>query len=78
MKTLRKLITAILAMCIIAQVSVGTVWAIVFLFIYVHLWVLPLWIIIAVNILFFIGAMSRMVPAMAIISAVPEAKDRGA
>jgi predicted MFS family arabinose efflux permease len=58
--------------------AIGTVWAIIFLLIYTHLWVLPLWVIIAVNILFFIGAMSRMVPAMAIISAVPEAKDRGA
>jgi predicted MFS family arabinose efflux permease len=58
--------------------AAGTVWAIVFLFIYTHLWVLPLWVIITVNILFFIGAMSRMVPAMAIMSAVPEAKDRGA
>jgi predicted MFS family arabinose efflux permease len=57
---------------------IGTAWAIVMLFIYTHLWALPLWIIIAVNILFFIGAMSRMVPAMAIMSAVPEAKDRGA
>jgi predicted MFS family arabinose efflux permease len=58
--------------------AIGTAWAILFLFIYTHLWVLPLWVIIIVNILFFMGVMSRMAPAMAFLSAVPEAKDRGA
>ena len=58
--------------------AIGTGWAILFLFIYTHLWVLPLWIIIVVNILFFMGVMSRMAPAMAFMSAVPETRDRGA
>jgi predicted MFS family arabinose efflux permease len=57
--------------------AIGTMWAIVFLLIYIHLWVLPLWIIIAVNVLFFAGMMFRMVSAMAFLSAVPESKDRG-
>ena len=58
--------------------AIGSVWAIIFIYIFCNLTAIPLWMIIGVNILLFMGIMSRMVPATAYISAVPEMKDRGA
>jgi predicted MFS family arabinose efflux permease len=56
----------------------GSVWAAVFILIYTNLPPIPLWSLIILNILMFIGIMSRMIPAGALTSAVPEMKDRGA
>jgi predicted MFS family arabinose efflux permease len=56
----------------------GSVWAAIFILIYTNLSPIPLWALIILNILMFIGIMSRMIPAGALTSAVPEMKDRGA
>lgn len=58
--------------------GIGTIIAIVMVVIYTHLSPVPIWLVIIVNVVLFIGIMSRMVPATALNSAVPDAYDRGA
>ncbi|MBL7805305.1 MAG: MFS transporter [Saprospiraceae bacterium] len=58
--------------------SIGSVWAMIWMVVYTNLPVTPIWAVITVNILLFAGIMSRMVPAMAIMSSVPAMSDRGA
>lgn len=58
--------------------AIASGWMIVMVIIYTHLTPVPFWIVIAMNIFFMMGIMSRMVPAMALASALPEMKDRGA
>lgn len=58
--------------------SIGTLWSVVWMLVYTNLSVVPLWTVIVINILLFVGIMSRMVPAMAIMSSVPAMTDRGA
>jgi predicted MFS family arabinose efflux permease len=57
---------------------VGTVLAGIMVIIFTHLSISPLWEIVLVNIILFAGIMSRMVPATALMTAVPDVKDRGA
>lgn len=47
-------------------------------FIYCNLSITPLWIIIGLNILLFIGITGRMISASALMTAVPDPQDRGA
>ncbi len=56
----------------------GTILASVMVVIFTHLSISPLWEIVLVNIVLFAGIMSRMVPATALMTAVPEPHDRGA
>jgi predicted MFS family arabinose efflux permease len=56
----------------------GSLWGILMVIIYTHLGVFPLWGIIGINVLMFMGIMSRMIPATALVSAIPDMKDRGA
>jgi predicted MFS family arabinose efflux permease len=56
----------------------GTTLGIIMVTIYCHLGLTPLWGVILVNILLFIGISARMVSASALISSVPDAPDRGA
>jgi predicted MFS family arabinose efflux permease len=56
----------------------GSLWAMVFMLIYTNLGPTPLWIIIPLNILLFMGIMSRMIPATTLTSAIPSMPDRGA
>jgi len=56
----------------------GTILASIMIVIFTHLSVTPLWEIIIVNIILFAGIMSRMIPATALMTAVPDLKDRGA
>lgn len=58
--------------------AAGSVWAIIMSLIYTHLPPIPLVSVIIVNILLFMGVLSRNVPATATISAVPQTGDRGA
>ncbi len=58
--------------------TIGSLWAMVWMLVYTNLPVSPLWVVILVNVLLFAGILSRMVPAMAIMSAVPILSDRGA
>jgi predicted MFS family arabinose efflux permease len=58
--------------------AIGTFIAIIMIVVYTHLTPVPIWIVIIVNVILFMGIMSRMVPATALNSAVPEMYDRGA
>jgi predicted MFS family arabinose efflux permease len=56
----------------------GTSLTIVFVAIYTNLGITPLWLVIVLNVVLFIGINARIVASSAMITAVPEAKDRGA
>jgi predicted MFS family arabinose efflux permease len=56
----------------------GTVLSIIMVFIYTHLGVSPLWLVIVVNSVMFVGIFSRIIPSQALMSAVPEPANRGA
>lgn len=58
--------------------AVGTFIAIAMIIVYTNLTPVPIWLVILVNVVLFMGIMSRMVPATALNSAVPEMHDRGA
>ena len=58
--------------------TIGSILACIMILVYVHLPPIPLWQVVVVNMLLFAGIMSRMVPATALNSAVPEQYDRGA
>ena len=58
--------------------TVGTIIAIAMIAIYTNLGVVPIWVVVLINMVMFMGIMSRMVPATALNSAVPEMYDRGA
>lgn len=57
---------------------IGSVIASFAVIIYCNLAITPLWIVILINVIMMIGITSRMISASALMSAVPEAKDRGA
>jgi len=56
----------------------GSVLAAMMVVIYTNLSPVPIWQVIIINMVLFMGIMSRMVPATALNSAVPEMYDRGA
>jgi len=56
----------------------GALLTIVMVLIYTHLGVTPLHIVMLVNVLFFVGIFSRIIPSQALISAIPSAASRGA
>jgi predicted MFS family arabinose efflux permease len=56
----------------------GSIMGIIMVTIYCHLGLTPLWGVILVNVLLFVGISARMVSASALMSAVPDAPDRGA
>lgn len=56
----------------------AALWMMVVVVIYTNLTPVPFWIVIVMNILMMIGIMSRMAPAMALTSALPQMQDRGA
>lgn len=58
--------------------TIGSVIAAVMVVIYTNLPPSPIWLVIIINMILFMGVMSRMVPATALNSAVPEMYDRGA
>lgn len=58
--------------------SIGTFMAAVMVVIYTNLTPVPIWMVIAINMVMFMGIMSRMVPATALSSAIPAPYDRGA
>lgn len=58
--------------------TIGTGIAALMVVIYTNLTVTPLWVVILINMVLFMGIMSRMVPANALNSAIPEGSDRGA
>lgn len=56
----------------------ASLWTMVMVVLYTNLSVTPFWLVIIFNILMMMGVMSRMVPASALTSAVPDPSDRGA
>ena len=58
--------------------AIGSVWAVVFTLIYTNLSITPLYAIITLNILLFMGISSRMIPSSTLTSAIPNLQDRGA
>jgi predicted MFS family arabinose efflux permease len=58
--------------------TAAAIWMMIIVLIYTHLTPTYFWVIILMNILMMIGIMSRMVPAMALTSALPQMRDRGA
>jgi predicted MFS family arabinose efflux permease len=58
--------------------AVASVWMMIMCVVYTNLSVTPLWEVIVFNVLMMMGIMSRMIPSSAMISAVPELRDRGA
>lgn len=58
--------------------TIGSLIAIVMIICYCNLTPVPIWVVILINMILFMGIMSRMVPATALTSAVPNPADRGA
>jgi predicted MFS family arabinose efflux permease len=58
--------------------AMASLWMIVMVLVYTNLSVIPFWFVLVMNILFMIGIMSRMVPATALTSSLPQMADRGA
>jgi len=58
--------------------TVAAIWMMVIVVIYTNLSPVPFVVIMMMNILMMIGIMSRLVPAMALVSALPKMQDRGA
>ncbi len=57
---------------------IGSVLTTIIVSIYCNLGVTPLWVIMIVNVLLFAGIFSRIVPASALMTAIPDTHDRGA
>ena len=57
---------------------VAALWMIVIVLVYTHLTPVHFGIVLLVNVLLMIGIMSRLVPAMALVSALPQLQNRGA
>jgi len=56
----------------------GSILSIIMVIIYTNLPPIPMWEIIVINMVLFMGIMSRMVPATTLNTGIPEMKDRGA
>jgi len=57
--------------------SVGSALAIIVILYYCNLGVTPFWLVIALNIALMMGVLSRMISSSALITAIPEASERG-
>lgn len=58
--------------------SAGSALAIILILIYTNLTPVPLWQVVVVNMVLFMGVMSRMIPATTLTMSIPDLKDRGA
>lgn len=56
----------------------GSILSMVMVIIYTHLGPNPIWIVVLTNVVLYTGISSRIISSSALISGVPEAKDRGA
>ncbi|QHT65230.1 MFS transporter [Rhodocytophaga rosea] len=57
---------------------IGSVITIVLVAIYNNLGPTPFWLVVAINVGIFVGITARMIPAQALMTAIPKLKDRGA
>ncbi len=58
--------------------TIASLWLIIVALVYTNLVPIPLWVLMVVNVCMMIGIMSRMVPAMALNTILPNIEDRGA
>lgn len=58
--------------------TIASVCMIVVIIIYTHMSGVPFGVVLALNIILMMGIMSRMIPSMALVTSLPELKDRGA
>jgi MFS family permease len=58
--------------------TIGSILTIVIVVIYCNFGVTPLWIIILMSVLMFVGITSRMISSTALVSGIPAPADRGA
>jgi predicted MFS family arabinose efflux permease len=58
--------------------AIATLTAIMVITIYTHFSETPFWIVLVINVAMMISILSRMIPAMALVSAIPQPQDRGA
>lgn len=58
--------------------SAGSALAVVLILIYTNLSPVPLWEVVVLNMILFMGIMSRMIPATTLTMSIPDMKDRGA
>jgi predicted MFS family arabinose efflux permease len=58
--------------------ALASIWMMLVVLIYTNLTPVPFWVVLLMNIAMMIGIMSRMIPSMALTSALPEMQDRGA
>ena len=56
----------------------GSVLSSAIIVVYTHLQLTPLWLVVVINVVMFVGIFSRMIPFQAMASQVPEATKRGA
>lgn len=56
----------------------GSVLSAVMVIVYTHLGVTPLWVVIGINIIMFTGILGRMISSSALLTAIPDMRDRGA
>ena len=56
----------------------GSVWTAIVVVVLTHMGLIPLWLVMVLNALMFLGVMSRMIPSMALVSGMPDLHDRGA
>lgn len=58
--------------------TISSIWMMMIVVIYTNLTPVPLWVVMIFNVAMMIGILSRMVPSMALTSALPQMQDRGA
>jgi MFS family permease len=58
--------------------GLGSILALVIILYYCNLGVTPFWIVVALNTALMMGVLSRMISSSALITAIPDANDRGA
>jgi predicted MFS family arabinose efflux permease len=58
--------------------ALASIWMIAIVLIYTNLGPTPLWLVLIFNVLMMAGIMSRMIPSSALVTAIPEMRDRGA
>lgn len=58
--------------------AIASMWMVVVVIIYTNLSMVPFWLVLTLNVLMMMGIMSRMVPSMALVTALPAMADRGA
>jgi len=58
--------------------ALASAWMIIMVVVYTNLGPTPLWLVIIFNVMMMAGIMSRMIPSTALVTGIPELRDRGA